>query len=75
VKMVAENIHGYTHGTPDLIAFLAVINDTLKPYLAAKGNSEEEAEKMNRAWRKSSQLQLALWARPSTEAKHGLNEW
>jgi Protoglobin len=57
------------------IAFLAAINETIKPYLAAKENSEVEVEKMPRAWCKSTQLQLALWARPDTEARHGLNEW
>ena len=59
----------------DIIAFLAVMNDTIKPYLAAKGNSVEEVDKMHRAWCKSTQLQLALWAKPYTEARHGLDEW
>ncbi len=59
----------------DIIAFLSVINDTIKPYLAAKGSSVGEVDKMHRAWRKSTQLQLALWAKPCTEARHGLNEW
>jgi|HubBroStandDraft_1064217.scaffolds.fasta_scaffold138362_3 Protoglobin len=75
MEMVAENIHGYTYGRTDIIAFLAVINDTIKPYSAAKTNSEEEMQKMHRAWCKSTHIQLALWARPYTEAKHGLNEW
>jgi hypothetical protein len=49
---------------PDVIAFIAVMNETIKPYLAAKGNSAEEVDKMHRAWCKSIQLQLALWAVP-----------
>ena len=45
----------------DIIAFVAVINETIKPYLAAKGHSVEEIEKMHAAWCKSLQLQIALW--------------
>ncbi len=46
----------------DVIAFVAVMNETIKPYLAAKGSSTEEVDKMHRAWCKSIQLQLAIWA-------------
>jgi len=59
----------------DIIAFIPVMNETIKPYLAAKGNSVEEVEKMHRAWCKSLQLQLALWARPYTDAKQDPTEW
>lgn len=55
----------------DIIAFVAVMNQTIRPYLAAKGNSAEEVEGMHRAWCKSLQLQLALWAR----TYDGRNEW
>jgi hypothetical protein len=48
----------------DIIAFVAVMNETIKPYLAAKGHSAEEVGKMHRAWTKSLQLQLALWTLP-----------
>jgi hypothetical protein len=58
----------------DVIAFIAVMNETIKPYLAAKGNSEEEVEKMHRAWCKSMQLQLALWVRPYAEAQCDAHE-
>jgi hypothetical protein len=30
----------------DVIAFIAVMNETIKPYLAAKGNSAEEVDRM-----------------------------
>jgi hypothetical protein len=59
----------------DIITFLAVMNDTIKPYLAAKGHSVEEVDKMHRAWCKSTQLQLSLWAKPYTNTRYGLNEW
>jgi hypothetical protein len=57
----------------DIIAFTAVMNETIKPYLAAKGHSVEEVDKMHRAWCKSLQLQVALWTRPYTNS--GLEEW
>jgi hypothetical protein len=47
----------------DVIAFVAVMNETIKPHLAAKGHSAEAVEKMHQAWCKSIQMQLALWAR------------
>jgi hypothetical protein len=59
----------------DVIAFIAVMNQTIKPYLAAKGNSVEEIEKMHQAWCKSIQLQLALWAAPYTDTRQAPNEW
>jgi len=59
----------------DIIAFIAVMNETIKPYLAAKGHSAEEIDKMHRAWCKSLQVQLALWARPYTDAGQAPNEW
>ncbi|HTW64775.1 MAG TPA: protoglobin domain-containing protein, partial [Bryobacteraceae bacterium] len=55
----------------DFIAFVAVMNQTIRLYLAAKGNSAEEIEGMHRAWCKSLQLQLAIW----TGAYSGRNEW
>ena len=55
----------------DTIAFVGVMNQTIRLYLAAKGNSAEEIEGMHRAWCKSLQLQLAIW----TGAYSGRNEW
>jgi hypothetical protein len=52
----------------DVIAFVAVMNETIKPYLAAKGHSAEEVDKMHLAWSKSLQLQLALWTGPYMES-------
>jgi len=60
----------------DAIAFVAVMNETIKPYLAAKGNSADEVDKMHRAWCESMQLQLALWVGPYMEAAHATNrQW
>lgn len=59
----------------DIIAFIAVINETIKPYLAAKGHSIVDVEGMHRAWCKSMQLQSALWSKPYTDAVEASNEW
>lgn len=59
----------------DMIAFIAVMNETIKSYLAAKGHSAEEVDKMHRGWCKSLQLQAALWARPYADAGQVPNEW
>jgi len=59
----------------DIIAFIAIINETVKPYLAAKGHSVEDVDKMHRAWCKSLQLQTSLWARPYSDATQAPNEW
>lgn len=48
----------------DIIAFIAVMNETIKPYLAAKGHAPDDVEKMHRTWVKSLQLQVALWTQP-----------
>lgn len=45
-----------------VIAFTAVVNDTIKPFLANKGNSSEEVEAMHRAWCKAAILHMTLWS-------------
>jgi hypothetical protein len=57
----------------DIIAFIPVMNETIKPYLGAKGHSPEEVEKMHLAWCKSLQLQISLWT--GLYAKLTPNEW
>jgi len=59
----------------DIISFVPVMNETLKPYLAAKGNSTEEVEKMHAAWCKSLQMQIALWIGPYSDQKTEPAEW
>ena len=58
-----------------VIAFTAVINDAIKPFLSAKRHSEDEVEKMHRAWCKSVQLQIALWSEPYADSKFAPDEW
>ncbi len=59
----------------DILAFFAVINETIKPYLAARGHSSDEVEGMHRAWCKSMQLQSALWSQPYADPRVAPNEW
>ncbi|NMM04364.1 protogloblin ApPgb [Paraburkholderia sp. RP-4-7] len=59
----------------DIIAFMAVINETIKTYLAANGHTQDEIDKMHWAWCKSMQLQLALWAAPYADGTHAPKEW
>lgn len=40
------------------------VTHTLKPFLAKKGHSAEEVEKMHAAWVKSCLMQVTLWSRP-----------
>lgn len=48
----------------DLFALIFPVTFTLKPFLAKKGHSPDEVEKMYEAWVKSCLLQITLWARP-----------
>lgn len=47
---------------PDIIAFVALMNQTIRPYLAKQGHSPADVDRMHSAWCKSIQLQLALWS-------------
>ena len=59
----------------DIIGFIAVMNETIRPYLRANGHSAEEIDRMHLAWCKSMQLQIALWANPYADVKQAPNEW
>jgi hypothetical protein len=59
----------------DIIVFITVMNDTIRPHLAAKGHTVDDVDKMHTAWRRSIQLQIALFAKPYADPAFGLNEW
>jgi len=59
----------------DIIAFVTVMNETIRPYLAAKGHFLDEVGRMHIAWCRSIQLQLALWSRPYVDAAQTMNQW
>jgi len=58
-----------------VIAFAAIINDSVKRFLNAKGHSPNEVECMHRAWCKSVQLQMALWSEPYATSEVATDEW
>ena len=47
-----------------VLAFTAVVNDTMKPFLATRGHRPDEVEAMHRAWCKAVILHVTLWSRP-----------
>ncbi len=49
-----------------VLAALYPIVASVKPFLARKGHSPEDVERMHQAWFKSVVLQVTLWARPYT---------
>jgi hypothetical protein len=59
----------------DVIAFVAVMNQTIQPYLAAQGHPAVEVDKMHQAWCKSLQIQLALWASGYMNSGQSPNQW
>jgi hypothetical protein len=59
----------------DILAFVAVMNETIQPYLAAKGHSADDVNGMHAAWCKSLQLQIALWAQSYTTGEAAPGEW
>jgi hypothetical protein len=48
----------------DLFLLISPVTFRLKPFLARKGHSAEEVEKMYAAWLKSCLLQVTLWGYP-----------
>lgn len=53
----------------DLFLLVFPITYTLRPFLAKKGHSPEEVDKMYYAWLKSCLLQVALWSQPYVKAE------
>ena len=59
----------------DIVSFVAVLNDTIKPYLAEAGDPPEEVDAMHLAWCRSLQLQIALWSRVYMDLAKTKSEW
>jgi len=53
------------------LAFSAVINTTIRPFLSRHGHTEEEVERMHQAWIKAVTLQVTIWSR----AYVGESDW
>ncbi len=47
-----------------MIAFIYPITATIRPFLAANGDSADEVEKMHQAWFKAVVLSVTLWCQP-----------
>ncbi len=64
-KNQTDGVQSVPHiGHRYLIAFIYPITATIKPFLARKGHSAAEVEKMHQAWFKSLVIQVALWSHP-----------
>ena len=59
----------------DIVAFTAVMNETIKPYLAAAGHPAVEVGQMHAAWCRSLQLQIALWGRIYADPRLSVSQW
>jgi hypothetical protein len=59
----------------DVVAFVAVLNDTIKPYLASRGHRDADVAGMHLAWTRSLQMQIALWTKPYMDLTKTSNEW
>jgi hypothetical protein len=63
-KNQTDGVRSVPHiGLRYLIAFVYPITATIKPFLAKRGHSADDVEKMYQAWFKSVALQVALWSR------------
>ncbi len=69
---IKKNQTDGAYETPDhiglryMISFIYPITATIKPFLANKGHTTEEVEKMYDAWFKSVVLHVTLWSYPYT---------
>ena len=59
----------------DIAAFVAVLNDTIRAYLANADAPGKEVDAMHRAWCRSLQLQIILWSRLYMDLAKTKNEW
>jgi hypothetical protein len=75
-KNQTDNVTSTSHVPySDILAFLVVLNETIKPYLQAKGHAESDVAHMHEAWCKSMHIQMALWAKPYMEAENASRQW
>ena len=64
------------HGTPNhinmryIVGFIYPITATMKPFLANKGHSAKDVDKMHQAWFKSVVIQVTLWCLPYARDGH-----
>ncbi len=75
-KNKTDNVQSTDHvPLRDIIAFVAVMNRTLRPFLAARGHQEEVVDAMHAAWQKSLQIQIALWVKVYMDSAGSAEGW
>jgi len=75
-KNVTDGVPSTSHvPLRDVIAFVAVMNETLRPFLAKQGHSESAVHAMHLAWQKSLQMQLAIWTKTYAECSGLPADW
>jgi hypothetical protein len=69
-KNQTDGVRAATEVVPlrHLIALIVPITLTIKAFLAKKGHSDTDVERMYNAWFKAVTLQVALWSQPYTKA-------
>lgn len=74
-KNVTDHVRSTSH-VPfrHIVAFVAVMNQTIKSYLATTGEDSEVVERMHQAWCKSMQIQIALWTKAYSDARQ-TDQW
>jgi hypothetical protein len=76
--VLATDPRNRTDGVPSVppiplryvLALLATVTHTLKPFLARKGASPADVERMHQAWVRSVLLQVILWSEPYVRDGH-----
>lgn len=69
-KNTADNAASVPHiPLRHVIAFIAPVTLTMRPFLARRGHSDADVERMHQAWLKSVVLQVALWSQPYAGAR------
>ncbi|MEM1533703.1 MAG: protoglobin domain-containing protein, partial [Nitrososphaerota archaeon] len=69
-KNKTDNVNSVEHiPLRYMIAFIYPITATIKPFLAKKGHSADEIEKMLNAWFKAVVLSVTLWSLPYAKEK------
>jgi hypothetical protein len=64
-KNRTDGVHSVPHiPLRYIVALIAPITATIRPFLASKGHTAEQVDAMHAAWTKSVIVQVALWSQP-----------
>jgi len=59
----------------DIIAFVAVMDRSIRPFLTVQGHSESLVEAMHAAWQKSLQIHIAIWTKVYMSVEGQTQSW